>query len=215
MKKYKPVFRILYWILMAYLLFVEPYQYRREALTKDQLKSVLPDGYLPAFYEQVEELDFYFLKREAIFSKKITQETVCLINVNKYAFWQTPDVYVIKEKDWSEQEALDIYRCLAHEIGHAIDLSNGWISETEEFQEAVDLSIEMLEDDRSGFCSWCSIAEYIVAAFPGINGNLSLEDSPNHGWGGYSELYAELFAYGFSLDLLPPPLRIYYQDYLP
>jgi len=194
-KKYKSVFRILYWILMACLLIVEPFQYRREALTKAQLESVLPKDYLPAFYEQVEELDFYFLKRETPSILKISLDTICLININKVAFWHTPDVYVIKEEGWSEQKALDSKPCLAHEIGHAIDSSNDWVSETEEFQKAVDLSLEMLEDDRTEFCSWCYIAEQILATSPGINGNPLLKDSSGNEWGGYSELYANIFAY--------------------
>lgn len=214
MKKLKPVFRILYWILMIFLLTVEPYQYRREPLTKDQVDNALPKGYLPAFYEHASELDYYYLDRETPFFGKVDETTVCFLQYNIFAFWQSSDVYVIKEVCVCEQESLSNLPCLAHEIGHAIDYSNGNVSETKEFREAVDLSIEMLKDDRSEYCSWCFVAEQITAEFPGINGN-PLRRSSKGEWGGYKELYADLFAYGFSLDMIPPPLRIYYQDYLP
>lgn len=215
MKKLKPVFGILYWTLIIYILLIgEPLQFWREPLTEDQVKNALPKGYLPLFYEQADELDFYFIDRETPISWILDEQTACFFQYNKYTFWKSSDIYVIKEQHVSEQESLDYCSCLAHEIGHAIDLSNGDISKTKEFQEAVELSIEMLEDDSIGFCSWCYVTEQLIAGFPGINGN-SLESSSKGEWGGYSELYADLFAYGFSLDILPPPLRIFYQDYLP
>lgn len=218
MKKLKPVFRILYWIFMIYILLIgEPLQFWREPLTEDQVINALPKGYLPSFYEQVDELGFYFLDRKIPVSWIIGKRTACFLRYNyKFAFWKSSDVdvYVVKEPHMSGQETLDNYSCLAHEIGHVIDFRNGNISRSKEFQEAVDLSIEMLEDDSIGFCSWCYITEQIIAEFSGINGN-PLERIFRGKWGGYSELYADLFAYGFTLDLIPPPLRIFYQDYLP
>jgi len=193
---------------------VEPYQFQREPLEKGQLESALPKGYLPLFYEYVDELDFYFLDRKKLLLGNRFEEFVCFINDTRYNSRKSPNIYVYKEPNMSEQEALDYSACLAHEVGHAIDKANGYVSKTEEFQKAVELSIEMLENDRSGPCSWCFVTEQVIAPFSGINGN-PLSAISTDEWGGYAELYAQLFEYGFSLDEIPPPLRIFYQDYLP
>lgn len=194
---------------------VEPLQFWREPLTEDQLENALPEGYLPLFYEYVDELGFYFLERKNPISWKINEETICFFEYSpRFIFWKSSDIYVIREPRMSEQEMLFYYSCLAHEIGHAIDSISGRISETEEFQKAVELSIEMCEDDPREFYDGCFITEYLITEFPGVNGN-PLSVLSKSEWGGYKELYAELFAYGLPLDMIPPPLRIFYQDYLP
>lgn len=64
--------------------------------------------------------------------------------------------------------------CMAHEVGHWVNQQNGYPSETEEFQTAIDLAAIM-----DSHISW----------FPCISGK-PCEDGE---WGGYGEIYADLF----------------------
>lgn len=64
--------------------------------------------------------------------------------------------------------------CVAHETGHWIDRETGFPSQTEEFQEAIDLAARM---------------DWQIAHFPCITGK-PCEDGE---WGGYGEIYADLF----------------------
>ena len=64
--------------------------------------------------------------------------------------------------------------CMAHEVGHWIDRQNGYPSGTEEFQEAIDLAARM---------------DWQIARFSCITGK-PCEDGE---WGGYGEIYADLF----------------------
>lgn len=215
MKKLRIVLTIFLWSLTVIVWTVEPLQFWREPLTEYQLENALPEGYLPLFYEHVDELDFYFLERKNPISRKINEETICFFDYSpRFIFWKSSNIYVIREPSMSEQEMLFYYSCLAHEIGHGIDSINGGISETEEFQKAVELSIEMCENYPSEPRDGCFITKHIIVGFPGVNGN-PLRVLSKSEWGGYKELYAELFAYGLPLDMIPLPLRIFYQDYLP
>ena len=211
---FRRVLTIVELLFIAFLLIVEPHQFSREPLAKNQVESFLSKNYLPAFYEQADELDFYFLDRTNLLSQIVGKEAICFISGSRFFFWHSSDVYVIREPYVSDQETPNYRSCLGHEIGHAIDNANGQISKTQEFREAVELSIEMLEDDRIKSRGWGFITEQIIAVFPGINGN-PLKQYSGGEWGGYEELYADLFDYGLSLELLPPPLRPFYQDYLP
>ena len=82
-----------------------------------------------------------------------------------------------------------------HEVGHWKDDKSDWISNTIEFQEAVDNFImECTENrDTSSYC-------VKLVMFPGINGN----ELNEKGWGGYGELYAEMYVY-----------NLYYKEPLP
>lgn len=64
--------------------------------------------------------------------------------------------------------------CMAHEVGHWVNRQNGYPSETEEFQEAIDLAARM---------------DWQIAHFSCIS-EKPCEDGE---WGGYGEIYADLF----------------------
>lgn len=64
--------------------------------------------------------------------------------------------------------------CMAHETGHWVDRQNGFPSLTEEFRTAIDLSAKI---------------DAGIAGFPCITGKVCLDGE----WGGYSEIYADLF----------------------
>ncbi len=76
------VITIFLWSLTVIVWTVEPLQFWREPLTEDQLENALPEGYLPLFYERVDELDFYFLKRKNPISRKMNEETICFFDYN-------------------------------------------------------------------------------------------------------------------------------------
>lgn len=204
--------------MMIILLTVEPYEYWRKPITEEQVVNAIPKGYLPLFYEQVDELDFYFLDREIPISWVVGQRTACFLKFDyEFVFWKNTDkrtIYVINEPLATKQESLSNLSCLAHEIGHAVDYNSGTVSKTKEFEQAVELSIETCENGRNGLPSWCFLVEQFIAEYSGINGT-PFERTFRGEWGGYQELYADLFAYGFYLDMIPSPLRIYYQDYFP
>jgi len=65
-------------------------------------------------------------------------------------------------------------RCMAHEVGHWVDQQNDSPSQTLEFQEAIDLAARM---------------DWQIAHFSCITGK-SCQDGE---WGGYGEMYADLF----------------------
>ncbi len=215
----KQVFRVFYWTMMIiFLLIGEPYENWRKPITEEQVINAIPKGYLPSFYEQMDELDFYFLDREFPISLVVGQKTACFLKSDyKFVFWKNTDkrtIYVINKPLATKQELLSSLSCLAHEIGHAIDFNNGTVSKTKEFEQAVELSIETCENGRNEPPSWCFLVEQFIAEYSGINGN-PFRRTFWRKWGGYQELYADLYAFGFYLDMIPPPLRIYYQDYFP
>jgi hypothetical protein len=84
------------------------------------------------------------------------------------------DVYINwgLEKRWS---ALVVGKaCMAHEVGHWIDRQNDSLSQTTEFQEAIDLAARM---------------DWGIDHFPCISGKPCQDGE----WGGYGEIYADLF----------------------
>jgi len=124
-------------------------------------------------------------------------------------FTRTPDIYVYTRDRGLEDWKLTLNWCVHHEIGHYID-SILDVSGSEEFQDAVDLTILMLEnlpEDRE--YRWRYIAEGLPL-FPGLFGNPLL----NEYWGDYGELYAELHDIDYLIEM-PPPLRKYFDEFIP
>ena len=96
-----------------------------------------------------------------------------------------------------------------HERGHRLDQSLGFVSQTPEFQAAISRYIEGCEnidttvdqDTLLGVVIVCGI----VDEFPGVSAPHKPYDNPitallfsmhdNNGWGGYDELYAEIFEF--------------------
>jgi hypothetical protein len=82
-------------------------------------------------------------------------------------------------------------RCMAHEVGHWVDRQNDYPSETDEFHEAVDLAAKV---------------DWQIAHWP------CLYENPCDGWGGYGELYADLFERQ-SIGDIPAVLWDWYLPY--
>lgn len=107
-------------------------------------------------------------------------------SVSKYF----PDLNLI----WCTDE---IY-CL-HEVGHHVDRLGGYISQTKEFQSSVDKYISTLDD-----CHGNERVDCWMVDFPGVNNNpLAEGDGVEHNWGGYGEMYANLYAYYRRTGWLP------------
>ena len=64
--------------------------------------------------------------------------------------------------------------CMAHEVGHWVDRQNDYPSQTPEFQEAIDLAARM---------------DWQIDHFSCITGKPCQDGE----WGGYGEIYADLF----------------------
>ncbi len=93
------------------------------------------------------------------------------------------------------------YACL-HETGHWIDDGLGRPSKSESFKLYIDTMIEWCNDESNeglyNYHYWCWIKD-----FYGINGN-PLHDGY---WGGYGELYADIYEY-WKLHTVAPPLEL-------
>jgi len=110
-----------------------------------------------------------------------------------------------------------------HELGHEMDeLGPGKdiFSGSKEFKRAVLKTIAM--DPKEGENEpWGSTRESLVT-FPGVGGNTKAQGAHGEvltgftgGWGGYSELYAEVFALAEGyLDNVPPPMRPFYRKFM-
>lgn len=83
--------------------------------------------------------------------------------------------------------------CMAHEVGHWVDRQNDYPSSTTEFQEAIDLAARM---------------DWQIAHFSCITGK-PCEDGE---WGGYREIYADLFERE-SIGDIPAVLWDWYLPY--
>ncbi len=98
----------------------------------------------------------------------------------------------------------DIYYC-QHEIGHALDDFIGYPSETDEWKNTVDSFVEgCIEEYIASF--FCGMSDYA-----GINGNpmhiITDSEGGESDWGGYSELYANIFELSRNnLKRIPEPL---------
>lgn len=110
---------------------------------------------------------------------------------------------------------LDVYQCnnpwgCAHEQAHSIDRNLGFPSQSKEFKEAV-------ESIRANG----SMYGWIIEAFPGVNDNPMFQPDSflqrlyllGFGWGGYGELYADLYAYHVIYGVpIPNTLAPFYSN---
>lgn len=98
-----------------------------------------------------------------------------------------------------------------HEEGHALDKSLGYPSKSQEWLQAIKKYQSVYHSDS---------IYHMIATFPGTNNNdywldlniysdtCSLRSS---GWGGYSELYAMIYAYSFTdISKIPESLQYWY-----
>lgn len=90
-----------------------------------------------------------------------------------------------------------------HELGHVKNAQLDYPSESSEFQKAIE---EYLEWCVGGRRFWPTECEHLET-FPGINGN----ELRNGRWGGYEELYADLFRHmTWSDRLMPENVKIFF-----
>lgn len=104
--------------------------------------------------------------------------------------------------------------CL-HEFGHKIDFQNNWISKSPAWKKSIDIYRSVVWQSIQGrdFMS-----ERIVF-FPGIGASRIPDFNPVNtsfwegGWGGYTELYAEIYAWSDGdVSKIPPSLQSFYGD---
>ena len=98
-----------------------------------------------------------------------------------------------------------------HEKGHALDKLLGYPSKSQGWLQA----IKKYQSSNQSY----SITE-MIDTFPGTNGNKYWLDWNiysdtcslwSEGWGGYSELYAMIYAYSFAdIDKIPRELQYWY-----
>ena len=100
-----------------------------------------------------------------------------------------------------------------HEVGHWLDKYLGYISETIEFQEALDLYIQSCveKNDLGSIEYYCNLAR-----FPGLVGNpLESHTFGNETveWGGYTEAYAEMYEYSVLYNHeMPSELSEFFEE---
>ena len=99
------------------------------------------------------------------------------------------NLYIERKADgyliWDRIIVCDPTGTCYHELGHAKDVKLGYPSHSPEFKKAVD---EYLEWCKKGKKVWPTECDHLEN-FPGINGNPLRYGA----WGGYFELYADLF----------------------
>jgi hypothetical protein len=82
---------------------------------------------------------------------------------------------------------------------------------TEAFQEAVEFVASYAPEVRKGK-PWNTVA-VLVSVFPGVGEN-PLSDMGEWTWGGYGEVYADIFAYSLGdPEAIPPILRPFYTEF--
>lgn len=153
---------------------------------------------LHPWMEFADDLDYWLVERE---------HAACSFRSGLYG--RTPDILIHTQDITQEEWKGRLDWCLPHEVGHYIDDELGGVSQTEEFQQAAELSIIMWENLPEGEYHWRFTAD-MVSSFPGVNGNPRDEN----GWGGYRELYAELHMTDYLIQM-PPPLRPYFDEFIP
>jgi hypothetical protein len=98
-----------------------------------------------------------------------------------------------------------------HEDGHVLDKSLGYPSKSQDWLQAIKKYQSVYQPDS---------IYHMIATFPGTNGNEFWLDWNiysdtcslwSKGWGGYSELYAMIYAYSFAdIDKIPKKLQYWY-----
>jgi hypothetical protein len=106
----------------------------------------------------------------------------------------------------------DKHTCL-HETGHSIDYRRGHISQSYEFAETVQIFRIVSNTNNT-----VDEMSYRIRKFPGIGSDyeqttcrLFIKCEPE-GWGGYSELYAEIYAMADgNINNIPEVFRPFYE----
>jgi len=89
-----------------------------------------------------------------------------------------------------------------HELAHIKNDQLGYPSQSPEFRKAIDEYLEWCKSNKRFWPVECAHLE----SFPGINGN----ELNNRGWGGYEELYCDLFEkYIWNNWQLPENVKIF------
>jgi hypothetical protein len=115
---------------------------------------------------------------------------------------------------WTGRIVCGLPRDCYHEQAHKMNAESGWISESKEFKDAVDIHRSIsynypeFRDDYSE----------LVMFFPGIGNPKQEENNPfnygfwHGGWGGYTELHAEIYAMAEgNPDNMPEIFRPFYK----
>ena len=106
------------------------------------------------------------------------------------------------------------FACL-HEHGHALDKSLGWPSNYDNWKMAVDVYRRVAWE-----CVVCrDKMSYDIEFFPGIGAPYLPDNNPldlafwKGGWGGYTELYASIYAWvSGDRSAIPNGLRPFYME---
>lgn len=85
--------------------------------------------------------------------------------------------------------------CL-HEVGHFLDDVMGRVSRTNEFKSFIDKFYE--ENNLDEYNGELRTLEGLIATFPGIGENETASMGEVVNWGGYTELYADIYSYWIS-----------------
>lgn len=161
---------------------------------------------LHPWMEYADDIDYYY-KEELSAGNKTAGCSFSYSAIIR--FTRTPDVYVYTKNKSLEDWQSTLEWCVHHEVGHYVD-SDRNVSTSDEFREAVDLTVLMLENLEDGrHYRWRYTAD-LIASFPGLFGNPLM----NEYWGGYGEVYAELHTVDYLIEM-PPPLRTYFEEFIP
>ncbi len=170
--------------------------------------SLWPAGYTAAFYE--------VLRKTALgidFSGRGPERALCYVTGQGYIVYVAPDGRY--QPDWYAD-------CLPHEVGHLIDDIDGHPCGSPQFQVDVWDSITAAAEVGQGApwpdAAWVHLVYDNIMPFPGVMKPLEAGQ-----WGGWCELYAELFKSAADhdergaglLQSIPPRLRPYYEKWLP
>jgi hypothetical protein len=187
-------------------------------LSDIQALSYWPQGYTDAFYD--------VLSRTPLVLDVAGDKTyACYVNGGEdYIFYVVRDgVFNPDEFEW----------CIPHEAGHLIDRIEGRPCSSAKFQVDVWTAISAADryyhrDDAGNAVgpyfppgedeTWVRLTSERIVGFPGVGYELRPGE-----WGGWCELYAELFRMVRDYDTddhgllqaIPPSLRPYYEKYMP
>jgi hypothetical protein len=112
---------------------------------------------------------------------------------------------------WTGQIACFGYANCRHEVGHAADANANWVSDSAEFQEAVQAYRTRIWLDPTSR----DVNSPAFYSFPGIGSplvphrHITSASFWRGGWGGYRELYASLISW-YTEETMPGELKEFY-----
>lgn len=201
---------VVWMVMLFFILAFDPGMLdKRTAVPERTMEQAMPPR-LDAWMRYAEDLDYYYV--DAL-SWLVGRPSGAICNYKGYPRslkgFRTEVVYVTISGLASNEFADRLQGCIAHEVGHHIDHSQGWLSKTNRFERHVMASLRLLNElPMVGEHRW-RWTGYRIAEFPGINGN-----PLDGGWGGYVELYASLHFTDYLIEI-PPPLRQYFVAFVP